>query len=276
MKRVAQVALCASLVLFASVACSKSEREVCNALPFEIYQDDVGPDGIGTATVRMVPRDVNLPGFICVATRIRQEHPGWRQVRVGLFDDAQSAEHYDFDWMGSDLSLSLDRAWEMDKRATYVLNLATHEEYVLLRMLWGYGPQNEGYESRIDLPVKGRPQCRFEIKDRCLVAMEIPVHVEAPDGYFPEGTVTVSGWITSEGTLSDLRADVLKDETSRANEWMTRIALDILSTWRLDPAPRQDSIRVSLRFVIDRTSSWGRTSVELSSPTSLTISHGLR
>src|SRR4026207_950749 len=77
MKRVAQVALCASLVLFASVACSKSEREVCNALPFEIYQDDVGPDGTGTATVRMVPRDVNLPGFI--AWRLASD----RSIRAG-------------------------------------------------------------------------------------------------------------------------------------------------------------------------------------------------
>jgi len=121
---------------------------------------------------------------------------------------------------------------------------------------------------------RGRPKCRFEIKDRCLVAMDIPVHLEAPDGYFPEGTVTVSGWITSEGTLSDLRADVVKDGSSRANKWMTRIAINILSTWRLDPAPRKDSIRVSFRFVIDPAKSSWSTSVELSSPTSLTISRG--
>jgi hypothetical protein len=258
----------------ATTACSGSvDRDDCNSISFEVYQEHVGPDGNGTATVRLLPRDLNMPGFICVASRLRQDHPRWRQVRVGIFDAADGAERYDFDWESKPKveGMAADRRYERLRRATYVLNTAGHEEYVLLRL---FALQKEKYESRIDLPVKGQPRCRVEIEERCVVAIDYPLHMEL-DNRPIEGMVTVSGKITKEGTLAGLRADAVNSGSSTDISRLTEAALANLATWRMDPAARETPFTVSYRFVVDRTRRDPIPIIELSSARALTMTRGL-
>jgi hypothetical protein len=83
----------------------------------------------------------------------------------------------------------------------YVIDAANDQEYLVIRTI---SRQPERYESRIDLPLKGKPRCRFEIADRCLISAGSPDYQETEQGSI-EGMVRSEAEVTPRGTIGSVR-----------------------------------------------------------------------
>jgi hypothetical protein len=208
-----------SLLLTASVsgACTGVKNGASTACPapeFEFRGDQIDRDGRGLAVVLVSGKDVTVSKLTCLATQLGREHAAWTDVRVGMFDSRDAADNYEFDWQTVETTFPQHRSvmYERQRRATYVLRRATPEEYLAIRV---FGFTEDEFETRIDLPVKGVPQCRFEIAGRCVVAIDwpdlsgVPLDVES-------GDVTIAADIANDGLGDGQFANVATYENDRA------------------------------------------------------------
>jgi len=100
------------------------------------------------------------------------------------------------------------------------------------------------YETRIDLPVEATPHCQLEIDNRCLIALQqFPYRAKLLKGK-TSGTVTLAATITRSGKVDHVR--VVKAESIAANE-----PIQNLSSWRLEPGPRDEAIQITYSYAID-------------------------
>jgi TonB family protein len=167
-------------------------------------------------------------------------------------------------------------AYEAHGRAVYTVTAAEREHSLVIRL---FGLLDTRYETRIDLPFSGRPRCRFEIAERCLVAVDPPVYREPTNKDNLEGVVSVSAHVTQAGLLANLR--VVEAPPSATMQPLTAATLANLKTWRVEPAPREDDVMVRYRYVTARRASpiddtWQSAfpddiDVEISTATSLTV-----
>jgi hypothetical protein len=114
-----------------------------------------------------------------------------------------------------------------------------HEDFVEIMPT---GP----FSTRIDLPVETTPHCKLEIDNRCLIALQqFPYPAQLLNGK-PSGSVTLAGTITRAGTVDHIR--VVKAESISASA-----AVQNLTSWRLEPGPRDESIHITYSYAIDNS-----------------------
>ena len=86
------------------------------------------------------------------------------------------------------------------------------------------------------------------------------------------GSVTLAGTIGRDGKVTGLKtADAGSDRPSDAGS-LARSASDNLATWWLEPAPREDPIRITYAYVVDSTLPKGKVDVQFTLPDRVTIS----
>ena len=245
-----------SLVLVVCDACIGTRTiemtGACSAPEFEVRGDQVDPDGRGWAVVLVSRKDVNVSKLTCLATQLGREHPAWTEVRVGIFDARDAADNYRFDWQLLDTNFPRRREvmYEQQKRATYVLNRATHMEYLALRV---FAMTEDTFETRIDLPVKGMPQCRFEIAGRCVVAVDWPDLSHLPFD-LESGEVTLAADVGKDGRMVNVRATVIASQPERNKDALAATAIENLETWQIEPASRTDATTIRYTFVTQHLS----------------------
>src|SRR5688572_12527169 len=66
----------------------------CRSVIVTTARNNVDDSGRGTATVTIDPKDVSVRKLLCVADRLEQQHPGWADVRVAVFDSTDAADQY--------------------------------------------------------------------------------------------------------------------------------------------------------------------------------------
>jgi hypothetical protein len=104
-------------------------------------------------------------------------------------------------------------------------------------------------DSTIDMANTRAVRCRFEVANRCLLAMASPAFpIESPD--VPAGAVKVVATINRSGRLEVMRA-LRSRASSGAAKSLTEAVIAHLSTWRFDPSSRSSPIEVAYRYVID-------------------------
>ena len=194
------------------------------------------------------PSDLTVNNLICIAQTLEQQHPTWESASINFFPSREAAKN--FTPGGMDLPPSVEKA-RKQLRATYVLNRGKHEEY--LEILPFGSLTHPSRSTRINLPVKGTPHCRFEVLGRCLMALE---YLDFPDEAlkdFEAGKVTLQGQVTPLGKITNIL--VLQANVSQNHEGKLLIgaAEHNLASWQLEPRKRRDVIRITYSYIIDRS-----------------------
>lgn len=284
------------LATVCGVACRTGDRgepvKDCQSVPMEMTRLDVDTSGKGTGTVLVEPKDVSVRNLVCVAERLEREHPRWTEVRVAIFDSADAAEYYFIDWQspGSPQLTGGARpelGYEDVRRALYVVSQSAGARYLELRLFGRQG--DERYQTRINLPATHPIQCRFEVNRRCLLIAHTPVDLryrpvsvtgDPESSRAPvTGSVRVTAIAQRDGRFSKIRVTKAVAEPADAVDFLRAVVTANLQSWRLDPAPSEDSLTVEYTFVTDRQpigkgavlGILGTPIVDMSSPSRVTI-----
>jgi len=273
------------IVLLTCLACTPhgpATNDSCKSVPFDLVNDMVGRSGRGTAMVGIQPEDLSTAKLACVATRLSQTHPWWGDVNVEIFDSVEAAKHHIFNHFGDGGPPDPKRnqmEYEDRWRATYKIDAATDQEYLVIPTI---SCRPEKYKSRIDLPLTGKPRCRFEVADRCLISAGSPDYPETEQGSI-EGTVKLEVEVTPRGTIGNVRIAQASSSTAEGRELLARAAVANVKTWRLDPASREDTATIDYQFKfvdgprkisseeVVRSLEFGVVEVEMASGTNLTV-----
>jgi hypothetical protein len=220
----------------------------------ELTRLDVDTSGKGTATVLVEPKDVSIRNLVCVAERLHREHPRWTEVRVAVFDDsADAADYYFIDWQSPGSPQLIDARPELGyedvRRALYVVSQSAGARYLELRLFGRQG--DERYQTRIDLPATHPIKCRFEINRRCLLVAHTPVDLRPVRRTPVTGSVRVTAVAQRDGRFTKIQVIKAVAEPPDAVDFLRAVATANLQTWRLDPAPSEDSLTVEYTFVTD-------------------------
>ncbi len=156
--------------------------------------------------------------------------------------------------------------------ARYVLDTGQHEEYIEIMPVGTRDTLAPGeYSYRIDLPAAAPPHCELRIGSRCVTALQEVSYPHEP-GSKPTGRVTLTATITRDGGIGHVRA--VKTESVPAGEsgLLAHAAVQDLSSWRLEPGPREEAIRITYSYVLDRKLQYDDTSlVDFALPSEITI-----
>jgi Gram-negative bacterial TonB protein C-terminal len=203
--------------------------------------------GRGALYVSIRPSDFGVSQLICLAETLRSQHPNWRDISVLVFSSPHAA--YDFQASYADYEDPVAWAkWARQLHASYFFNAEKREEYLEILPLGYKGPPSNN--SRIDLPLVAAPHCRLELSARCVIALD---GIDYPPGALQSatsGSITLQGTIARGGRVHGVHL-VQSDVNLREGEsLLVNAAIQNLSTWRVDPAPREDAIRVIYSYVI--------------------------
>jgi hypothetical protein len=156
--------------------------------------------------------------------------------------------------------------------ARYVLDAAKHEEFVEIMPLGASSALGAGaYGFRIDLPVAAPPSCGLRIGSRCMIALQQFSYPHEP-GSKPSGRVTLAGTIARDGGVRHVRAVKTESVPAGGGDLLAHAAVQDLSNWRLEPGPREEAIRITYSYVIDRKLQYDDTSlVDFALPNEVTI-----
>jgi TonB family protein len=188
----------------------------------------------------------------CLATVLRGQFIDKASITISIYSSPYAASHS----MGFLLDLE-DTKQELDAfaqlHARYVFDSARHEDYIeIIPMHEPYSRhENKMYNTRFNLPLSPVPHCRLEINNRCLVALEDAIYPREAPKRKKSGTVTVSGTIIRAGKIKDIRLVKAEVIWKAAESLLLTAAVQNLSTWRAEPAPRSDAIRITYTYVID-------------------------
>src|SRR5206468_65907 len=108
------------------------------------------------------------------------------------------------------------------------------EEYMAILP---YGWRTDVSDStKIDLPLVGAPHCRFEMKGRCLFALNHPEYPYQALKMQASGTVTLAATITRAGKTASVRIEGTSLTPGASERLLIDAAIRNLSSWQLEPS----------------------------------------
>lgn len=228
---------------------------------------DSDSDFIGSISVPLP--DFTPSKLVCLANNLKERFKMKSSVIVNIFS-SRIAAWYQFP-LFEDPGVKVRKQFEQ-MQAQDVFDTSTHEEYIVLKPE-GDSPMVRGLASdtRIDLPVMGTIHCRPEINNRCLIAFQSVAYPELNGRKF-SGRVTLAAVIATGGRIGHVR--VMKSEATPGGgtDTLAKAAAQSLASWRLEPAPRQESLQITFSYVIDSSLRYrGETKVDWALPNEVTI-----
>ena len=132
--------------------------------------------------------------------------------------------------------------------------------------------RGEPYNTRIDLPAAASAHCRFQINDRCLLALEeIEYPVQALKAK-ASGTVTLTGTVARDGKMTRIQVAEANSGSAEWKDLFVREAVNNLKTWRLEAAEHKDSVRIKYTYSMDSSlPHGGQVDVDLALPSEVRI-----
>ena len=258
-----------SAVFVCSVA--SSAGGACGAPRYRVGQVPENTAADVTLLISIRLEDLAPQRLVCLAGALRQKYPG-RNVWVGMFSAHDAAREYS----PITIEVTHQTIYEASKlHGFYVYNKENHDDYLLIvpdgRRLEVDWPFN----TRIDLPIAGKPACRLAMKGRCLLEFRDYIDYPSVDGKANgSGKVTVAGRIERRGVLSGLHAvDAIADPPELRSAFTDR-AIQHLLTWRFEPGRQVDDIRITYRFEATDTAARGTSDVQMRLPDEVLIQPG--
>ncbi len=211
----------------------------------------IGPALVDSESELIMNIDISYQDFapaslVCLATHLREQSRGRGSIIVSIFSSHKAA----FGTIGL-LSGQEDTKEEYaalaQLHARYVFSAERREEYVEIMPAGVTSTRSQQpYTTRIDLPVATQLHCQLEIYSRCLIALQqFPYPAELLKGK-PSGSVTLTGTITRTGKVDHIR--VVKAESIAPSG-----VIQNLSSWHLEPGPRDEPIQITYSYAIDNS-----------------------
>jgi len=179
------------------------------------------------------PEDFAPARLVCLANVLRQKYQA-QEIGVGIFSSHKAA------FMYRPLSGELGAnkvLWASKRHAEYYYSAEKHEEYLLLTPDGLKLAPNAPFNTRIDLPVVGRPSCTLEIRGRCLLEIDY-IESSLKNG----GTVILTAQIERNGTVSGVRVIADTNPVGPQNV-LADFAMQYLKSWRFEGSRHKDTIK---------------------------------
>jgi TonB family protein len=199
-------------------------------------------------------RDFAPGRLVCLAGAFKRHYGNRQKVLILIFSSGDAAKFY-APRQGDDAGDQKrpprgSSYWKLQLHGTYSYDKEKSEEFLDLSPM-GFGGEGP-YNTRIRLPASGALRCRLQINERCLLAMTHPTY-PAPLSTNISGTVTLTGTIARNGRMTHVQVAETSSLSSATKELLTHAAITNLSTWRFEPAQRQDAVRITFAYLIDPT-----------------------
>jgi hypothetical protein len=186
-----------------------------------------------------------------------------------MFSEPEAAIHYSVREPDHEPSLILSHVWQVSQlHAIYSYDAETNEEYIDIKPTGS--DLHVQADTRIVLPAVGTPHCDQEVHGRCLLAADDLRYPPAAYGGKASGSVTLTGTITRDGGI----VAVLVAGADADASWRDSISMEAtqnLKTWRFEPAPSEDPIRITYSYTIVPSLGRGRIEIEFALPSQVTL-----
>lgn len=195
-------------------------------------------------------QDFTPSKLVCLAGSFKGRYRDRSHVMVNIFSSHKAAASNS---IVQQETTKADGEAFAQLHAQYIFDAAKHEEYVQILpagVTPGPAPMEGPYSTRIDLLAATTPHCHLEINNRCLIALE---RITYPDEALKAGAVTLSGIVTPSGTVNRVRVVKTESVPPGAETMLANAAAKNLSSWRVEPGPHQDEIRITYSYLIDNS-----------------------
>jgi hypothetical protein len=193
--------------------------------------------------VSMRLEDLAPRRLICLAEAIKRKYPG-RNVSAFIFDSYEAARDY---FPSSVEQNPFAIACQSHLHGFYVYNKEKHDDYLLIVPDAFSLEVDSPFTTRIDLPSVGAPVCKLAIDGRCLLEFH-PIESPFEDRPGVPGRVTLAASIRRNGLVSNLTVVGAEAEPPEGRAALIDWARGNLSTWRFEPGPHTDRLRITYRF----------------------------
>ena len=239
-------------LLVGSVAAAQDVKSTCQAPRFSVGRAITESSSLVALTISIRPEDFTRERLVCLAHALRARYNKTAAIDIAIFSSLDAARDYTVARGDEEPPVyrRYDRYSNMLRQlhATYVFSAVRSEEFLILKPLGNNfgGP----YDTRIDLPTS-EPGCDFQVKGRCLVALD---HIEYPSEVLAAreaGTVVLTATIRRNGQVNGIRVATASGSTAAGRAMLIREARENLETWRFEAMPRIDTIQMTYSYVID-------------------------
>jgi hypothetical protein len=203
-------------------------------------------DSVFVQSISMPLVDFTAGKLVCLATALKERYRDYHYVTISIFSSHEASRTLIY---GQESNHETMKTLSQ-MHAEYSFDAGKHEDYVEIMptgALPGSSfPRPGPFSTRIDLPAETTPHCKLEINNRCVIALlQFPYPAQLLKGK-PSGSVTLAATITRAGKVDHIR--VVKAESISASA-----AVQNLTSWRLEPGPRDESIQITYSYAIDNS-----------------------
>jgi hypothetical protein len=202
----------------------------------------------------------------CLADALRQKYPN-RNVLVTIFSARDAAKYF---------TPVVERTpWanytESKLHGFYVYNEEKREDYILLVPDGHKGEINSPLNTRIDLPLTGKPVCKLSMDGRCLLEFHDIDYPEVDGKTDGSGEVTVTGRIRRDGVLTRIAVVNVKADSPKWRSVFAKQAIQNLKRWHFESSAQEGRFRITYRFEITDSASPGASDTQFRLPDEVII-----
>jgi hypothetical protein len=217
--------------------------------------------------ISMRPIDFGPKKLVCLAESLRNRYRDRKTITFYIFSSDVAAKN----WFPQQEQTKESAEMEAAMRGAYFYDADKHQEYIVImpgpRKSRGEAP----FDTRIDLPVSGKPECRLEMAGRCVLQLQDPDYPVGALKGKTSGTVTLVGRIARNGAPTHLHTATEANIPS-TNDVFVNMALENLRTWRFEPSEHENELRIIYSFKIDSSLTYkNQVNVEFVPPDQMVI-----
>jgi TonB family protein len=184
--------------------------------------------------------------LVCLATSLKERYRDYHYITINIFSSHEASRTLIY---GQESNReTMETLSQM--HAEYSFDVDKHEDYVEIMPTGAFPgssfPRPGPFSTKIDLPASFPPHCQLEIDNRCLIALESPSYPDQAQKRKASGTVALAARITRTGKVDRIRV-------VRAESISESAAIQNLASWRLEPGPRDEPLRITYSYAIDNS-----------------------
>ena len=224
-----------------------------------------GQDYGASLYISIKPQDFTLERLVHLAQALRLRRPEQKNFGVFFFSSDEAASYFQPPVEGLRGTPLMARQFH----AYYSFEEAKHEESLSIMPLGYY---HSLLETKMDVPLVGKPHCRLEIQSRCLIsALNTMAYPSRAISARASGRIVLAGMIERDGGVAGIHID---EVDVRPDKWKSRLAsaaMGDLRTWHFDAGSRTDNFRITYSYFINPLLPKGGTSEEWIDPNEVRV-----
>lgn len=189
--------------------------------------------------------------IVCLASSLKARYRDRSNIEVNIFSSHEAAQSSIF---GQETTKE-DVETLSQMHARYIFNADKQEDYLEILPTGALpgGPDLRAgpFSTRINLPAAATPHCKLEIDSRCLIALERFTYVAQALGGKTSAKVTLTATISRSGKVNHVRVVKTEPVADGQKDPLANAAILNLSSWRLEPWPREEPIQITYSYTID-------------------------